>query len=363
MPKQNRPARRLIHWFLLGSLSLVAWFMVPAYGLTVLQYHHVSERTPKSTSVAPRRFAEHMDWLEAEGYNIVAMEQLIAWLKEGERLPDKAVVITFDDGYLSIYKNAWPLLKKKKWPFTVFINTQHHNENNAQYMSWSQLQELAKGGASVANHSVSHAYMVRRLPSETQAQWRARAKGEITTAQAQIDKQLGQQPRAFAYPYGEYDQALQAILAELDFIAFGQQSGPIAPFDSLTALPRFPFGGRFGEQDDFAVKASSRPMPIRAAQLLDEKGQALAEPLLPQGVQRPALRLTGSQQILSKVRCFAGGLDVDISQNGEQLLVKVESPFPSGRSRYNCTAPAKDGFYWYSQLIMKKLPDGSWYSE
>lgn len=363
MQKQYGPARRLIHWFLLASASLWAWLAVPAYSLTVLQYHHVSERTPKSTSVAPQRFAEHMAWLDAEGYNIVAMAQLIAWLKEGEKLPDKAVVITFDDGYLSIYENAWPLLKKKKWPFTVFINTQHHNENNAQYMSWSQLQELAKGGASIANHSVSHAHMVRHLPNETQAQWRSRTRDEIVTAQAQIEKHIGQQPRAFAYPYGEYNQALQAILAELDFIAFGQQSGPIAPFDSLTALPRFPFGGRFGEKDDFAVKAGSRPMPIRAVQLVDEKGQALTDPILPQGVQRPVLRLVGPQQVLKNIRCFAGGLDVALTQNGEQLLAQVESPFSPGRSRYNCTAPATKGFYWYSQLIMKKLPDGSWYSE
>lgn len=363
MQKQYRPARRFIRRFLLVCASLGACLVLPAYGLAVLQYHHISDQTPKSTSVAPQRFAEHMAWLEAEGYNVVAMEQLVAWLKEGESLPNKAVVITFDDGYLSIYENAWPLLRKKKWPFTVFINTQHHNENNAQYMSWSQLKELAAGGASIANHSVSHAHMVRRLPDETQTQWQARARDEITSAQAQIEKHLGRQPRAFAHPYGEYNQALQAILAELDFIAFGQQSGPIAPFDSLTALPRFPFGGRFGDKDDFAIKASSRPMPIRAAQLVDEQGRVLAEPLLPEGVQRPVLRLVGPKPAISKISCFAGGLDVALTQNGEQLLAQVKRPFPPGRGRYNCTAPATDGFYWYSQLIMKKRPDGSWYGE
>lgn len=363
MHKNYRATQQIQRWLFLVAASLAACWVAPSHALVVLQYHHISEDTPKSTSVTPARFAEHMAWLEQQDYRVVAMEQLIAWLDEGAQLPNKAVVITFDDGYTSIYENAWPLLKKKKWPFTVFINTQHHDEKNAQYMSWEQLRELAKNDVSIANHSVNHPHMVRRLADEGEQQWRARVTDEITTAQTIIEKHLGPQPKAFAYPYGEYEQNLQGILAELGYIAFGQQSGPIAPFDSHTALPRFPFGGRYGEKDDFAVKASSQPLPISAAQLLNEKGKALGEPLLPAGVQRPILRLVGPQAVLSKIRCFAGGLQVDMALKDEQLLVQVEKGFAPGRSRYNCTAPASEGFYWYSQLIMKKTEDDRWYSE
>lgn len=344
-------------------LTLLLGASLPARALVVLQYHHVSEGTPKSTSISPARFAEHMRWLQENKYEVVGMEQLIEWLKQGAPLPDKAVVITFDDGYRSIYENAWPILKRNSWPFTVFINTQHHDERNQQYMSWQQLEELAKKGGTLGNHSVSHEHMVRRRSGETDKQWLARVTDEITSAQGKIDRRVGKQPKVFAYPFGEYNRQLQGILQERGYIAFGQQSGPIAPFDQPTALPRFPFGGNYGAAEDFKVKVSSLPLPIEKAELVDEGGRALAEPLLPQGVHKPTLQLTGRPDILAKVQCFAGANGVQMSLSGTQLQVQVKKPFPAGRSRYNCTAPADGVHYWYSHLIMKKFPDGRWYEE
>lgn len=347
----------------LALLLLLASINLPSHALVVLQYHHISGDTPKSTSITPGLFAEHMRWLREHEYAVVDMGQLVAWMKQGKPLPNKAVVITFDDGYSSIYDNAWPILKKYQWPFTVFINTQHHDDKNAKYMSWKQLQEMAKGGATIGNHSVSHDHMVRRLPEETDEQWHTRTTEEIASAQKTINRTLGKQLNVFAYPYGEYNRPLQDILQQHGYLAFGQQSGPIAPFDQPTALPRFPFGGNFGAMSDFEVKVASLPMPIDKVELIAEKGDVLAEPLLLQDVQRPILRLSGPGTVLAKVQCFAGSNEVKASLKGAQLQVQVTEPLGVGRSRYNCTAPAEQGFYWYSHLMMKKYPDGRWYEE
>ena len=95
-----------------------------ASALVVLQYHHVSDKTPKITSTPPELFEQHLAYLEKHRFNVLSIEKVAKLIRKGETLPRHAVVITFDDGFHSIYQNAFPLLKKRKWPFAVFVNSQ-----------------------------------------------------------------------------------------------------------------------------------------------------------------------------------------------------------------------------------------------
>lgn len=331
--------------------------------LVVLQYHHISTTTPAATSISPERFAAHLLWLKEQNFQVWSMPQFLAHWRAGKTLPDKTAVITFDDGYTSIFTTAWPLLKQYGWPFTVFINSQHHDEKNSQYMTWDQLKTLAQAGVVFGNHSVSHPHMVRYNPGENSRLWRTRMEREITHAQKRIDAELGAQPRVFAYPFGEYNRELQNMLHKLDYIAFGQQSGPVAAFDDSQALPRFPFGGSYGDAKDFALKAGSLPMPISAAEISDAKGKRLQDPLLPQELDPVYLHLQGEAAFLRRVQCFFGGEATASQWQGSTLRVHNLQPIPAGRSRFNCTAPERGRFYWLSVMVMKKKGDGSWYSE
>jgi biofilm PGA synthesis lipoprotein PgaB len=346
---------------LLGALLLLTWQHSSA--LVVLQYHHISEDTPAATSISPARFAQHMTWLADNQYRVLAMEELLALFKKNEALPDKAVVITFDDGYTSLYSEAWPVLKKRGWPFTVFVNSQHHDEKNAQYMSWAQLREMAEAGVAIGNHSVSHDHMIRIQQGEKQADWRKRMKQEITLAQKRIDKEVGRQPKIFAYPFGEHNQALETLLAELKYVAFAQHSGPIAEFDSLQALPRFPFGGIYGDINDFALKAASLPMPLQEITLVAQNNQPLVDPLLPDGAEKVTLLISADNAFLKRISCFYSGKPVTTDIRGDQLYVSADGDIPVGRSRFNCTVPEKGRFYWLSKMLIRKNADGSWYKE
>ena len=79
--------------------------------LNVLVYHHVSEETPASTSVSPAQFRSHLQLLTDQHFNVIALDQALTALQRGEALPERAVAITFDDGYRNIYDNALPLLE------------------------------------------------------------------------------------------------------------------------------------------------------------------------------------------------------------------------------------------------------------
>lgn len=332
----------------------------------VLQYHHVSEDTPAATSVTPALFRQHMAHIKDAGYTVVALEDLVAQLKTGEVLPDKSVAISFDDGYRSIYEVAFPILKRYGWPFTVFVNAKPHDERHRQFASWEQLREMAAAGATIANHSYSHSHMLRRLPGETEGAWRERIHEEVVRAEQSISRETGQAHRLFAYPYGEYDSAIQKLLAEMGFVAFGQQSGPLNPIDHLQALPRFPFGGPYGTIGDFRTKIASLALPLNEVQVY-AGGQLSEEPLLPADAARPQLVMQlKDEKIARRVQCFASGQGaIPVDAKGSMVVAQAEKELPVGRSRYNCTAASGQPgrFFWYSQVFIRKQPDGEWYPE
>jgi len=343
-----------------------AWLApaVPASAAVVLQYHHVGTSTPPATSTAPDRFAMHLDYLEQAGFEVVGLQELVDAVAAGGPLPDRAAAITFDDGYRSIYEAAWPLLKRRGWPFTVFVNPAPHDNGSPLFMSWDQLREMSAGGATIANHTVNHPHLLEHAPGQDEAAWQRRVAAEITGAQERIREEIGFAPLLFAWPFGEYDAALLELLGELGFTGFGQQSGPLALFSDLRALPRFPFGGPYGDRDDFATKVESLPMPLAAGagsvRLLSASGQPLGDAVLA-APARPVLMLQLAAGFDSgRLACYVSGQGRAILHVEDGWVrVQAERPLSEGRARYNCTAPSAETgrYHWFSQSwIIRQEP-------
>lgn len=354
---------------LIAGLVLVSLLPVNrAQAAVVLQYHHVSESTPTSTSVTPKRFRAHMDYLLNHGFDVVPLEQLVKKLETGEELPDRTVAITFDDAYDSVYTEAFPLLKKRDWPFTVFVNTDPLDQNNNGFTTWEQLREMADHGATIANHSTEHNHLQRRRAGESQADWRKRIESEVVDAERRIKEETGQNHKMLAYPYGEYNNEVKALLESLGYVAFGQQSGPIGAHSDLRALPRFPFGGPYGEIEEFATKAQTRPMPIESVGLYAdaELKERLDEVVVAAGA-RPVLALTlAEDKLAGRINCFAGGQGaIETRVEGRQLITQPAKPLTPGRTRYNCTAGTGESgrFFWFSQQWLVTGEDGRWVHE
>lgn len=353
-------------------LGLCGLLLLPSVlqAAVVLQYHHISDTTPAATSTSPAVFRQHLEHLEARGYEVVALPEL---LKSHPGTVDdrtKRVAITFDDGYLSIYTAAFPELKKRGWPFTVFINTQPHDERWKEFASWQQLREMAAFGATIANHTVRHDHLVRRQAGESERQWRQRIKEEVTQADKRIKDEIGQSQRLLAYPFGEYDLQLEKLLRSMDYTAFGQHSGPLDTIHSRQALPRFPFGGNYGEIKDFALKAATLPMPLDSVALVGGDrtggGGVTVDPLLAAGDDQPRLVLTAStEELANHINCFAGGQGrLTTVVDNKTVTVVLHKPLPAGRSRINCTAAAGEGrFYWFTQPFLRPDAQGNWPAE
>lgn len=351
---------------LLLNFLLLALFAQRASALVVLQYHHISENAPHATSISPALFEAHMQFLKDNNFRVISITELDKLLKNEAGLPDGTAIITFDDGYRSIYSEAYPRLKKRGWPFTVFVNSKPHDEKNAGFMSWKQLKEMTKHGATIGNHTDSHLHMIRRKAEENTSAWLARMEREVDFAEERIKKEIGEKPRYFAWPFGEYNEELMRLLKKKGYLAFGQQSGPVSKDSHPQAIPRFPFGGDYGKLDDFATKALSLALPINSVET-EQKGHGrFTDPELPEGVDLPVLRInTPLAAYLKNFQCFASGQGkIKTEVQSSTIVVQANRPLSAGRSRYNCTADSGNGrFYWYSHMFINRNKDGSWYSE
>ena len=319
----------------------------------ILVYHHVSDNTPSSTSVSPALFERHLDYLDDNGFRIMALPQVVAKLRAGEDLPDSVVVFTFDDGYESVYSEAFPRLKKRGWPFTVFVCPESINNSQGPVVTWDQLREMSLEGATVGNHGLNHEFMNRRRADENLDIQVSRLELELIFSRKQIGDQYLPVMDLLAYPYGEYSPEVQRLVRKLGWVAFGQQSGAAGANCDFTCLPRFPMVGDFASLDNFGTKVSSLPLPTSTVVRMDpnlEVEEAKKE--------APTLSLMLETDCLGdgEVVAFSGAQGeipcIWLDRKLGFLQIKAPNPLPPGRSRYNVTAPVTgtNRWYWFSQM-------------
>ena len=357
----SRITARLIVTTLLAIFSHQSTFAdtVPSH-LTVLQYHHVSSDTPASTSISPEQFDKHLQWLEDNNFQAVPLVDALAKIHAGETLPDKTVAITFDDGYLDNYLTAFPLLRQRNWPFTVFVNPAPHDAGRTGWASWEQLREMSTAGASIANHTTSHEFLIRRKDDESEADWLNRIRLDIEFAERRIKEETNQSHKILAYPYGESSQDIRRLVAEMGFTAFGQQSGAVSAFSDFADLARFPLSGIYSSLDTFKTKMLSLPMEVKRATPIASSG----DNTLTYMENRPVLTLHLAGSEGKPLNCFASGqgaIPVKIEANGIYKIQAAE-PLANGRSRYNCTQASEwpGRFYWYSFAWIRRDNNETW---
>lgn len=335
------------HFVLLLGLVL---FHVPGMAQStdnqavILQYHHVSTTTPPSTSLSREAFIQHMNYLEDNNFSLLPLEDIVSKLKSGQTLPDKTAAITFDDGYTSVYDTAFPLLKEHGWPFTVFVNPGLVGSNDRLYATWEQLGEMASAGATIANHTMNHPYLLGRQAGESENQWLARVRQEITQAEQVIAEQTGQNHKLLAYPYGEYNPVIQKLVSDLGYTGIGQHSGAINSHSDFTALPRFPFSGIYASMNTFPTKVMSLAFTLDS--IFPES------PVTSDTMPEAVLDFAAGQAGLSQLACFNNNEMISVTAEDAvagRYRIRTHVDNRTRRFRYNCTAPGPGGrYYWYS---------------
>lgn len=330
------------------SLILGFWFTAAAAQAAdtavVFMYHRFGEIELPTTNVETQQFEAHLDYLDDEGFAVVSLGALIDALTGGDALPENAVVITIDDAYRSVYHVAHPRLRSRGFPYTVFVSSDGVDDGLQAYMTWDQMRRLAREGATFANHGASHTSLISPPSDGDHEDW---ARDDIERGLARLREELEPEERAFAYPYGEFNENVIDWVEALGYrIAFGQHSGAVGPMSRALALPRYPINESYGAIDDFRTRARSLPLPVQRVSPADNQIETRL-PLL-------EIDLAGGAEgaDYSGIACFVGGqgqVSVDWPVPNERFATGPEKPLTPGRHRINCTAPAGDGrYYWYS---------------
>ena len=209
-------------------------------GVIVLCYHRFEDIPRNYLSIKPAEFETQMQGLKDNGFTVIPMADFLAWRRGEKDIPEKSAIITIDDGYLSGYKVAWPILKKFKYPFTMFVYIQFIG-SGGQSITWDQLAELRDAGVEIGCHSWSHQNLHGKGLSPKEPAGRLAIEDikrlgyegwlhkEIIESKQLLEKNLAIKVNTFTYPYGIYNQKARDLVKqagyEAAFSVYGQRIG------------------------------------------------------------------------------------------------------------------------------------------
>lgn len=181
----------------------------------ILMYHYISEPPPDADiyrvdlSVSPDAFRQQMQFLRENGYTPIDFYELSTAIVNHTELPEKPVLLTFDDGYLDNYEEAFPILQENGFKGTFFVVSEFIDQGREGYMNWSMIEEMSRAGQRIESHSRTHPDLTSK--DRDGLVW------EILGAQETIAAHIGYRPRYFCYPGGTYNEATIQVLRELDY--------------------------------------------------------------------------------------------------------------------------------------------------
>lgn len=179
------------------------------YRLPILTYHSL-DTTGSVISTAPAVFRRQMQWLHEHGFTTISLVHAARLLKARQPFGQRTVVLTFDDGYETVHREAFPVLQQHGFTATVFLITAYCGKRNdwpghespvgAQpLLSWSQIDDMARHGIEFGSHTATHPDLARTA--------RDQAERELRESKSAIEDRLGRKVETFAYPYGHYNEA------------------------------------------------------------------------------------------------------------------------------------------------------------
>ena len=258
----------------------------------VLCYHNVMDNPmdhPEKYTVSTEALAQQFAWLQEQGYTVISIDDLIASKKTGKPLPDKAVMLTFDDGYRSFYTHVFPLLKAFNYPAVFGLvgswlelkpgeKAQYPGQNYTRetFLSADEIKEISASGlVEFASHSfdlhhgitanpqgnklpaaVSRAYDEKSGAYESDVEFEARIRTDLSKNSAVIERLTGKRPRVMVWPYGIYNKTSVAVAQSLgmpiNFKLIGGDNHVYGDKQNGNYLlqPSYALGGRKGESGD-----------------------------------------------------------------------------------------------------------------
>lgn len=250
--------------------------------VAVLGYHNFSKTAPVTQMMLrTSEFREQMEYIRRAGLTVISMQEFLEWRLGNRTLPARCVLITLDDGWKSVYTEAFPILKEYGYPFTLFLYTKFLS-GRGDSLTPAQVKEMQAHGATVGSHSVSHLY-----PSS----WKKRERLGPDPYAELVDAELGESQRqlselfgpvnTYCYPGGYHTPAMLERMPGYGYVAaFTVIPGKVTVSESALEIPRYMVFG-----NDSSV--FRRAVDFRVAQLGTALSSGATPGTLPPGTPPP----------------------------------------------------------------------------
>lgn len=307
-------------------------------------YHRFSDDRYPSTNISLDNFEKQLIYLKENNFTILTFGKALDRIQKRKKgIP--IAVITIDDAYKSFYKNGWPLLKKYGFTATLYVNTE--TVGSGDFMTWEEINEVNAAGIEIGNHSHGHPYFLNDFSVKAFTD-------DLLTSHNIFKEKMGQLPKGYAYPFGEWNQKMADTLDKIGYdYATAQNSGPIYKRSAQFHLPRFPMSDDYADLDAFKQKLNVEAMEIEEIKLVKEG--YLGSKTKP----RLLLRFNEANYDLKSLQCFIQGTtarkSVKVLKNSRvELSMWPETDLGQRRTLFTVTLmDLQRQWHWFSYLYVQ----------
>lgn len=217
-------------------------------GVPVLYYHSVDPSEANEVIISPEKLKEELTFIKDSGYTTLTISELNDYILNNTPIPEKSIVITFDDGYADNYINAFPILKELDIKATIFVIS-NFTDKDGYYMTSQQIKEMSDYGIDIQSHTASHSHL-NQLTYEEQL-------SELKTSKEKLESIIGKPIISVAYPFGDYDDNTILASEEAGYsLAFNTNKGLADRDDNPLNLNRIYISSTYSIED-FKEKLTS----------------------------------------------------------------------------------------------------------
>ena len=234
--------KRLIYClFFINSTIIPCTAFANTVNIPILCYHNFNPTVPGSMNMTPQKFESQLKWLKENGFTVIPLKQAVEYLN-GTRasLPAKSVVITADDGWQSVYKYMFPLIRKYNIPVTLFIYPETISKGK-NAMTWDELKELQQTGLfDIQGHTYSHPNFKQAKKRLSTTAYEKFVTAELVNSKKILEEKLNSNVTLLAWPFGIYNDDLEQQAKKAGYImAFSIDARTANKSDRSMAQPRF----------------------------------------------------------------------------------------------------------------------------
>ncbi|MCU4175575.1 polysaccharide deacetylase family protein [Carboxylicivirga sp. N1Y90] len=342
MTRFGKVYRGLVLFFFLSVgiiVSLNAWQKEgnkKEFSVTGLVYHRFGDERYPSTNTTVKQFEEQLEWLKQNGYQTLTTSEAYVQINKGT-LGEKVVCITVDDGYRSFMENGLPILEKYGMKATLFVNTE--SVGWADYLTWQELRDIQSRGVEIGNHSHKHSYFMNKSHSDFEL--------DLSQSEKLFKDELGMVPKSYAYPYGEFSEAMADVLRAKGYQAgFAQFSGVWTEKTNSYSVPRFPMSGTNISLERFVEKVKMKQLFLQGISTY---------PIVVNSGKSMEFKFAFNTGLYAEpFNCFVNGQPVSNSLKDKGVFtINIEKMPARRRSTLTVTTRNVDGAWcWHSSLLL-----------